>query len=98
MTVSRAWLIKTVEAVLVVAATAFVGALAAGGTNFSVPTVRAAALAAWSAAVTAVQAVLAGLINPPKAPPTPLVTSALAQRVRTGKGPADLPPAPPAGP
>lgn len=91
MTISRAWLIKTVELGVLVAAGAFLSALVAGGANFSVPVLHAAIEAGYGAAITFAQSVVAGLLNPPAAPPTASAPAAFMARLRTGKGPVDPP-------
>lgn len=80
MTITKVWLVRTVETAAVVAVTAFVGSIVAGGTVITMSTVHSAAVAVAAALATFVQSTLANLLNPPDAEPATLVSTALRQR------------------
>ncbi|MES1975840.1 MAG: hypothetical protein V4472_25560 [Pseudomonadota bacterium] len=86
MTITKVWLVRSIETVVLFAALGFVTALAAGGTAFHVSTIHAAVYAAYAAAITAVQTILAALINPPSAPPATILPTALRQRAQVSQG------------
>ena len=97
ITISGAWLLATLEQVLLAFAFTFVSTVSlAGAGAFSLSSLHAAVIAGGVAAANALEAVLSAAIAPKAAPPAQLgivtLGRAVGARLRHGGKPAVLPP------
>lgn len=77
---TKAWLSNAFQVTLVAFLTSFLGALAASGANLSLTAVHAATIAGYTAAIAALQALLAAPISPASSS-TALLPKAAGQRL-----------------